>query len=418
MMNGLGKIQHFLEQYITCLCSVACIMFVACNPVNEENINSVYAVDLGLSVKWAWCNLGASFPEEEGNRYAWGETDVKYDYTYSNYYYADDFSNIGGNISGTVYDAAQVRLGEGWRMPTREEVEELITKCTWEKANLNAADGMFVTGPNGNKIFMPNVTRGAYWSGTFSSEGYYESEHNKSNALKWNYSLPWLSGGSANVRLEEFDCFEGLAIRPVKGDISLPDNGGDLEEDESPTIPQKVDLGLSVKWASCNVGAKSPEEYGDYFAWGETEAKSSYYENNSAIYWLSYPQSDGVIDSDGNLTAAYDVAMVNWGDEWRMPTSDEIEELMVKCSWIWITQNGAKGYKVTGPNGNFIFLPAAGYRYGTSLSGAGSRGDYWSASHLSNVTGCAYNLYFDSGYCYLDGDGIYKGCTVRPVTEK
>ena len=186
------------------------------------------------------------------------------------------------------------------------------------------------------------------------------------------------------------------------------------------TSGDAIDLGLSVKWASCNVGAESPEDYGDYFAWGETETKYHYLENNSDTYWLSFSQlkSNGVIDSDGNLTAAYDAAMVNWGKDWRMPTSNEVNELINNCTWEWITQNGVNGFKVTGSNGNSIFLPAAGWRYNTSLNDAGSYGYYWSASHPNNVSGRAYYLYFNSGYCYLDYNGIYKGRTVRPVSNE
>ena len=179
-----------------------------------------------------------------------------------------------------------------------------------------------------------------------------------------------------------------------------------------------VDLGLSVKWASCNVGAETPEEYGDYFAWGETSPKSSYTESNSVTYSLSIEdlKSRGIIGSDGNLTAAYDAATANWGGNWRMPTSAEMEELIDNCTWKWTTQNGVNGYKVTGPNGNSIFLPAAGYRHYTSLYYAGSYGDYWSAMPLSG-SGSAHYLGFDSGYYVCYHGGRYDGRSVRPVSE-
>lgn len=181
---------------------------------------------------------------------------------------------------------------------------------------------------------------------------------------------------------------------------------------------EAVDLGLSVKWASCNVGAESPEGYGDYFAWGETTTKSSYTESNSVTYGLSISEfeSRGIIGSDGNLTAAYDAATANWGSPWRMPTLDEIKELLDKCTWSWTTQNGVNGYKVTGPNGNSIFLPAAGYRYETSLRGVGSRGTYWSATPYSDSNYAYYLNFLDDYYdreCY-DRD---RGFAVRPVSE-
>lgn len=199
------------------------------------------------------------------------------------------------------------------------------------------------------------------------------------------------------------------------GDVKSFTTLGDYVE-----IPEgAVDLGLSVYWASCNVGATSPEEYGDYFAWGETTTKSDYSSATSVTYGLSITEleSRGIIGSDGNLTAAYDAATANWGGSWRMPTLDEMKELLNKCTWEWTTQNGVYGRKVTGPNGNSIFLPAAGYRYDTSLDGAGSYGYCWSAAP-SSYGYYACNLYFNSGNC---GWGDYSrdhGFTVRPVSEK
>ena len=197
--------------------------------------------------------------------------------------------------------------------------------------------------------------------------------------------------------------------------------GGDVEDDPvvSPTDGKAVNLGLSVKWASCNVGADSPEEYGDYFAWGETSPKSNYSSDNSVTCGLSISEleSRGIIGADGNLTAVYDAATANWGGNWRMPTSAEIKELCNKCSWKWTTTNGVKGWLVTGPNGNSIFLPAAGYRNGTSLSDAGSNGYYWSTTPDSDYYDDAYYLDFYSGYYDWDYGYRYAGFTVRPVSE-
>ena len=145
-----------------------------------------------------------------------------------------------------------------------------------------------------------------------------------------------------------------------------------------------VDLGLpsGLLWATCNVGATLPEEYGDYFAWGETTTKTEYTEDNSLTYGLSKSelQSQGYIDSEGNLTPQYDAATANWGSSWRMPTKNELNELINNCTWTWTTQNGVKGYNVAGPNGASIFLPAAGYRNGSSLNLAGHYGHYWSST--------------------------------------
>lgn len=180
-----------------------------------------------------------------------------------------------------------------------------------------------------------------------------------------------------------------------------------------PKKVKAVDLGLSVKWASCNVGATSPEEYGDFFAWGEASSKS---ESNSVTptYGLSICEleSRGIIDADGNLTAAYDAATANWGSDWRMPTLDEIKELIDNCTWEWTAQNGVYGYRVTGPNGNSIFLPPA------SLYDAGSNGLYWSATPYSN-SDYAYYLFFDwTDYYDWSKGSRYDGRAVRPVSEK
>ena len=183
-----------------------------------------------------------------------------------------------------------------------------------------------------------------------------------------------------------------------------------------------VDLGLSVKWATCNVGATSPEDYGHYFAWGETTTKSDYSRSNCPTYGLSISQlqSQGYIDSEGKLTAQYDAATANWGGDWRMPTKEEMRELLNNCTWIWTAQNGVNGYNVKGPNGNSIFLPAAGYRDRSSLDEAGSCGSYWSSTHSdydNDVDDYAFSLCFGS-----DGQGVYddyrgSGLTVRPVVE-
>lgn len=179
-----------------------------------------------------------------------------------------------------------------------------------------------------------------------------------------------------------------------------------------------VDLGLSVKWATYNVGASSPEEYGDYFAWGETKPKSSYTVSNSVTYGLSISElkSRGIIGEDGNLVLDYDTANENWGGGWRMPTKDEIIELCNECTWTWTNQNGVKGRKVTGPNGNSIFLPAAGYREGTYRYKAGSSGLYWSAAPLSDSDG-AYDLYFYLDYYPWTYNVRSYGHSVRPVSE-
>lgn len=188
------------------------------------------------------------------------------------------------------------------------------------------------------------------------------------------------------------------------------------------TEPVAVDLGLSVKWANFNVGASAPEDYGDYFAWGEIEPKDEY--NWDTYKWCegSYKtqtkyctNSDyGIVDNKTILELSDDAAYANWGSNWRMPTKEEQDELHEECTWTWTTQNGVNGYKVTSKtNGNSIFLPVAGYRGNSILGLAGSSGFYWSSSLFTPNN--AYNLNFDSSDVDSYGGNRDYGRSVRPV---
>lgn len=172
-----------------------------------------------------------------------------------------------------------------------------------------------------------------------------------------------------------------------------------------------VDLGLpsGTKWATCNVGASSPSDYGDYFAWGETSPKSSYDSSNSR----TYSKNIGNISGNSN----YDAARANWGDSWRLPSKAEFEELIRRCKWTWTTLGGKKGYKVVGPNGNSIFLPAAGYRCGATLYDGGAYGCYWSGTPYGSVASDAYYLWLYEGYHYVGCYSRYYGYSIRPVAE-
>lgn len=191
-----------------------------------------------------------------------------------------------------------------------------------------------------------------------------------------------------------------------------------------------VDLGLSVKWATCNVGATKSEDYGDYFAWGETQPKSTYdlstYKWCNGSSYTSYTltkyctNSDyGTYDGKSTLELADDAARANWGGSWRMPTKEEQDELRDNCKWEWTTQNGVKGYKVTskkkGYTKNSIFLPAAGYRRGSSLNEVGICGDYWSSSLHTDDPDYAYYLSFVLNRVHWSSIGRTVGHSVRPV---
>lgn len=187
-----------------------------------------------------------------------------------------------------------------------------------------------------------------------------------------------------------------------------------------------VDLGLSVKWATCNVGASSPKECGDYYAWGETEpnkysytwAKYKYYVSGDSLYNIQFSRyntdgSFGNVDGKVVLSLKDDVANVKWKGSWRMPTKEECGELVDECDWSW----DHNGYKITGPNGMSIFLPAAGYRDGSSTKEVDSDGHYWSSSLHTDRPSYAWFLFFplsDHGM----GLGLRRfGLPVRPVAE-
>ena len=193
---------------------------------------------------------------------------------------------------------------------------------------------------------------------------------------------------------------------------------------------EAIDLGLSVKWASCNVGATSPEEYGGYYAWGETEEKDVYtwdtykwcINRNDYITKYCTKSTWGKVDNKIVLEPEDDVAHVKWGGGWRMPTHDEFKELFDKCDWTTTIVNDVPGYKVTGPNGNSIFLPAAGYRNhnSTKVIYRGSMGEYLSASLYDYRSDYAWGLYFyPKSYSRFNFDySREEGLSVRPVCDK
>lgn len=238
--------------------------------------------------------------------------------------------------------------------------------------------------------------------------------------------------------------------------ISWYSNEPEETEPSTPSEVKAVDLGLpsGLKWANMNIGAESPEDYGDYFAWGETtgykDGKRDFSSDTYKYYLVTKITTPDTTDKDGffipgttTTTTGYtkyvtkkdaskngydgfyddkavlepedDAAYVNWGGDWRMPTKKEQDELRNGCTWEWAELKGVKGYKVTGPNGNFIFLPAAGCRFNSVLN-AGSGGNYWSSSLYSGYSYDAYYLCFDSGGWYWSSDDYrYGGHSVRAV---
>ena len=487
----------------------------------ESTVTATDYVDLGLSVKWATFNVGATKPEEYGEYFAWGETEPKSNYGWAMYKwyngsnkqyskYCTQSSYWGGTgpmdnkaVLDPEDDAAHASWGGSWRMPTEAEWYELITNCTWmwtSDYNGTGVKGQIVSASNGNSIFLPaagSMSAILSYAGTF---GYYWA----SSLSTYASGLSWIVQFNSDEAAQNYyQRFYGMSVRPVYGEfipvssISLdktslelylgkegqltattsPSNATEqmihwASSDDSvayvnyngvvtalapgtatitaygssgvsatclvtvksdlslPASVEAVDLGLpsGLKWATMNVGATKPEEYGAYFAWGETAPKSDYswptykWCNGSYKTQTKYNTSSsyGTVDSKTVLDPEDDAAHVYWGGSWRMPTDAEWTELRDNCTWTWTTENGVKERKVTGPNGKSIFLPAAGFRSDSCLYNVGSSGLYWSSSLNTGYPGGAWSVAFNSvDVSRGSGDYGYRyyGLSVRPVTE-
>ena len=199
-------------------------------------------------------------------------------------------------------------------------------------------------------------------------------------------------------------------LEELKG--SIGGGGG-----ETPSTMEYVDLGLSVKWATKNLGASKPSDYGDYYAWGETEPNKAYYRWET-YKWGTKNNLTKYNDTDGKTTLdpEDDAATAKLGSPWRMPTTGDIDELLDNCTWTWTTQDGKNGYEVKGTNGNAIFLPAAGACFDTGFYDIGSEGYYWSGALLTkfNLVN-ARGLGFASDKPVRNFNDRNVGFTVRAV---
>jgi len=179
---------------------------------------------------------------------------------------------------------------------------------------------------------------------------------------------------------------------------------------DAANVHEAVDLGLSAMWATCNVGASKPEEWGDLYAWGETSTKDNYSESTYEYYQNQQYEYIGV-----NICGTkYDAARQQWGTEWRLPTRSEVSELITRCQWTAETRNGVAGYRVTANNGNSIFLPCCGLQTGTERTNTDTGGFYWTGSLDRTTPSSAYNLNFRGYDAEWTASRAY-GMALRPV---
>ena len=502
-------------------------------PVYDDSVlYTPEAIDLGLSVPWASFNLGAMKPEGYGDYYAWGETDTKGDFVWPTYQWSEGDDHLltkycteasfglngftdGKTVLELEDDIAHISLGGKWRMPTKSELDELMKLCTWKWVTVNGINGYEVrSSVNGNSVFLPAAGRKEYTSVEgLDSYGWYWS----STCGGYYYSSSFVFNNSSVVRVDDWTRFNGIPIRPVYGDPSIPvesvsldisqlnlcvgesrrisaailpssasvknvkwsssnDSIAKVTSDGVVTgiapgystitvetvdggktascslavidprkpykMPEIVDLGLSVMWASFNLGATKPEEYGDYYAWGETEPGYGCLdplvwriEKGSGYSWSSYQWSvdsfytltkycvqdtygfNGFTDGKTVLDPEDDAVRVNLGDKWRMPTKSELNELMNRCTWAWTSLNEVDGVMVTGPNGKTIFLPAAGQWDNKNLINQGHYCRLWSSSlGQTYPNNAGYLLLYQNG-CDVSEYGRESGLSIRPVYD-
>ena len=364
-------------------------------------------VTITLKPGWTWIGIPntdtldfatafGSFTPAEGDM-------IRSQYAYTEYDEGEWFGGLKMFYPGYGYlyysnRTEPVTLTFNVQQPTPQ-----VVVTTSEPTNINgtsAVAGGTVTIGEGNHVFVRGVCWGTEEMPTV------DGSHTSDDAV----------AGSQTVTLVGLNPVTTYYVRAY----AVTDYGLAYGEEQSFTTESHdyVNLGLpsGTLWATCNVGADTSEGYGDYFAWGETQPKENY-------SWNTYQFFDGTTiltkyDTDGLVTLLPedDAATANWGTDWCMPADWQLRELYLNTTVTWTTQNGVNGQLFTASNGNSIFLPAAGYRYGSSLLDVGSYGDYWSSSRNTDTPRYAWYLWFDSDYKIMYSDSQRRcGLSVRPV---
>lgn len=391
--------------------------------VQYDEARADTAVDLGLpsGLKWAKFNVGANAPEEHGGYFAWGETEEKNVYSWGWYLckqnecgtMADPFiksTSIGWYTLGSTYDVAHTKWGGSWRMPTKDDLLELKENCTSEKATVNGVSGYTYTGWNGNSIFLPDgqIKNGANL--TNSSYTYWLSTNAHYSSSTCQSADAFAPNGNINTLARYY----GLAVRPVSDaatgsnidgyKVHRTDGTTDiysfqevdhieayLEKEYDPNAPTDgdyIDLGLpsGIKWASCNLGAVNPSDFGNYYT-------------GYAAYMSDVSVPDG----------------------YSIPGSANFEELIENCEVKTVTYNNVQGNMFTSKiNGNKIFLPLAGYYdYRKNYYSYGGR--YWSFSRSAASGWNNYRHYFlqlSTDYASVDYEIEYSGQSSDPKFDR
>jgi len=421
--------------------------------VASIGVQSIQYVDLGLpsGTLWAEENLGVTSNNKVGLYFAWGdveEGDVANgewsDYKWSegsnekclSKYCTDSEYGYNGFTDGlteleTADDIAYVKWGKDWRIPSQEQFEELIdsryTTLEWTGTGCKITSKI-----NGYSIFFPAGHTTSEWSGLF---GFVDMD---SHGLYWTRTLDEEYPYTAASFFFYYNSSSELSRAVISSLRSYPKNIRPVRS----RVMEYVDLGLpsGTKWATCNVGACGPTEYGDFFSWGEVQGLKNGREAN--YYWGNYKYADATAYAEGydieltkyctlsdyghdeftdgltQLQVSDDAASMVCGGEWCMPTKDQFEELFNSAYTTveWTTVNGQTGRKVTSKkNGKSIFLPAHGYYIKNSHNGDGAEGGYWTSTVYPTNPDLAYAACLSEWDLYIDTNDRCYGQSIRPV---